>query len=132
VLLPRTLRPLHETHQHKLAAARQLSALAVPGDTVLSNSSHVVYYAAQRGNIIGGVTLRNGHPEPGLTQSGGHRFAVIEQGGPLFHGAWTQELDATYTPIATIAGDAACDQNDIIIYERRSAIAERTSSASLH
>lgn len=131
VLLPRTLRPLHETHQHKLTAARQLSELAAPGDTVLTNTAHVVYYAAQRGKVIGGVTLRNGVPEPGPTQLGGHRFAVIEQGGPLFHDAWERELDATYTPIATIPANAARDQNEIVIYERRSSIAAREQHTSL-
>jgi ABC-type multidrug transport system fused ATPase/permease subunit len=123
LLAPRTLRPLHQTHQHTLAAAQVLDELASSGDTVLSNSSHVIYYATMKGKLAGGVGLRNGIPASGPTQPGGHRFAVIEQGGEQFHPTWRQQLREAYVPIATVAANAELDQNEIIIYERRDIVA---------
>jgi hypothetical protein len=131
VLLPRTLRPLHRTHQHQLAAARLLDNLAAPGDTVLSNSSHLLYYAKSKGKLRGGVVLRNGIPASGPTQPGGHRFVVMEQGGEQFHPAWRAELAAAYEPIATIPADASLDQNEIVIYERREFTSRSATGSAL-
>ncbi len=118
VLVPRTIRPLHESHLHKLRAAGWLREHGHPGDIVGSNAVEVIYHASIDGGVSAGSLLRIGHridAEGPLTRNS---YLVVELEAENRLPAWSSGIPAEFTPVARIVGDPRRQQRNLVIYQR--------------
>jgi hypothetical protein len=118
VLVPRSVRPLHESHLHKLQAAGWLRDHGQQGDIVGSNAVEVIYHASIDGGVSAGSLLRIGHridAEGPLTRNS---YLVVELEAENRLPAWSSGIPLEFTPVARIVGDPGLRQRDLVIYQR--------------
>lgn len=118
MLAPRSIRPLHESHLHKLQAARWLREHGHQGDIVGSNAVEVVYHASIDGGVAAGSLLRIGHRIDADGPLLRNTYLVVELDAGNLLPAWSSGVPAEFTPVARIVGDASLRQRDLVIYQR--------------
>ena len=118
VLVPRSIRPLHESHLHKLQAAAWLRENCQTLDVVGSNAAEVVYHASNDGGVRPGSLLRIGHPIDADGPLSRNTYLVVELDAGNRQPAWSSDILAEFTPAARIVGDAGLRQRDLVIYQR--------------
>jgi hypothetical protein len=127
VLMPRSIRPLHESHLHKLRAAGWLREHGHQGDSVGSNAVEVIYHASIDDGVSAGSLLRIGHRIDADGQLTRNSYLVVELEAENLLPAWSSGIPAEFTPVARIVGDPGLRQRDLLIYHR-GAIAQSATS----
>jgi hypothetical protein len=117
-LVPRSIRPLHESHLHKLQAARWLREHGQPRDVVGSNAAEVVYHASIDGGAQPGSLLRNGHRIDADGPLSRNTYLVVELDAGNVLPEWSTGIPAEFSPVARIVGDPRLRQRDLLIYQR--------------
>jgi len=130
VLIPRSIGPLHESHLHKLQAARWLRAHGQQGEIVGSNAVEVVYHATVDGGIQPGSVLRKGLSIDADGPLLRNTYLVVELDAHNSPPAWATDIPVEFTSVARIAGDPALRQRDLVIYQRGETV--RSAAASDH
>jgi hypothetical protein len=92
-LVPRSLRPVNADRLELLRGAECVRARARPGDAVLSNSAHVLFYSGAPGQVM---KSSNGIPEAALRDGSPYRFVVLQANSPNFNPAWISQLASRY------------------------------------
>ena len=132
ILIPRAIRPLHESHQHKLQAAEWLRAHCEPSDVVGSNAVEVVYHASIDGGVIPGSLLRPGLPinADGPLLANTHLVVALNAENRL--PSWTSGIPQQFLPVERIRGNPDLRQRDLVIYRRREIVQSAAESTSLN
>lgn len=118
ILAPRAVQPLHQSHQHQLAAVAWIHAHGRPGDSVGSTATEVVYHASLDGRLHAGSVLHEGHPIEADGPLLRNTFLVVELNGQNQLPEWSHWIPPEFTPVKTIHGDSRLCQRDIVIYQR--------------
>jgi hypothetical protein len=118
VLVPRTVRPLHESHLHKLAAAEWINRLCQAGDTVGSNAVHVAYYTSLAGRARCGTILGEWQLLDGERLRADNRFFVLELDEHNEIPDCLSHVPQWFSCVATVRGDPLRRQRQLVIYER--------------
>ena len=118
LLIPRAIRPLHQSHLHKLQAVEWLRAHGQQGDVVGSNAVEIVYRATMDGRIRPGSSLRPGLPidADGPLLQNTHLVVSVDSANQLPE--WTAGIPTAFTPVTRIIGDSKLRQRDLVIYRR--------------
>ncbi len=120
MLILRGVRPLHQSHLHKLAAATWIDRVCQDGDAVGSNANavQVVYYASLPGRARAGTVLSDWQPVDAGVLCTTNRYLVLELDE---HGRLPGRLSQVpqwFSCVATFPGDPRLRQRDLLIYER--------------
>ena len=118
--LPRCLRPLNQQHLHALEAADWIGRQASQGDSLLSNSPYLATRATLDQPSLYTRALPIEYPVSAEIFAA-YCFVAVEGDKAQRHARWTSLLDESFQRVATIKGDRASRQQDIVIYQRRDA-----------
>jgi 4-amino-4-deoxy-L-arabinose transferase-like glycosyltransferase len=119
-LLPRTVRPLHKVYGPVVEAARWIRTHSQPGDSVLSTSAYVRFYAERSGAVLG--------PEAGnLTvgfalapKTGLWTFLVLEVNERMLDGERLTLLDTAYERVLDLAAHPRKPWLRVLVYRLKS------------
>jgi hypothetical protein len=107
-ITPRTLRPLHAHDIPVIETSKWLRVQAKPGDTVISNSPYVPFFAQMPGRVI-----TRGEADAGVNPLDVGplcRFAVFDRNEKPFVEEWLSQLSGRYEPLPVIGVPDSADR----------------------
>lgn len=125
-LLPRTLRPLHQNLAHLVDAAAFVRTRYEPGDTVLTNSRHVLFYADLPGRLLG----ENPEADRADGESAAYRFIIVDLEPGVVSEDWLTGLARNYQDRHRAAAQTRKETHDVVVFERRAAVAQSRGNRS--
>jgi hypothetical protein len=132
VLLPRSLRPLHEPYQPQLEAARWIQLHAGPADPLIANSPYIGFYSQRQTEVYGWTDYGRPPPLAERIQAESARYIVFDTGSSAHYDpAWLETLNAQYSLAHRIEGLGRARRHTVLIYElTRLAVKPATASST--
>lgn len=125
-LLPRTLRPLHQNLAHLVDAAEFVRQRYQPGDTVLTNSRHVLFYADLPGRLLG----ENPEADRADGENRSYRFIVVDLEPGIVSPEWLTGLQRDYVDRHRATAQTRRDVYDVVVFELREDLARKSGNRS--
>jgi hypothetical protein len=128
VMLPRSLRPLHEPYRPQLAAAEWIKRRTTDRETVIANSPYVGFYAERPTDVYGWKEYAQPTALLQRLRAADARYVVLDTGATEhFDPSWLPTLEAHYALVRRIEGTGRARRHTVLIYEP-TRIAARTRS----